>query len=192
MSAAATIIDRDFGWANTKLTLLDLGAEEPLEVAVGIRGHKGQVVPGRKKASIRVGAPARTRRGSEPEMTLVQIAMVNEFGARWRFGHGGRIPERSFLRSSFDENLAKYAERAIVGMRQAVQGKIKLPIMLGRLGALMVADVQRKIRKGPFVKNAPMTIALKGSTKPLIDSGRLRASIEAKVRPYGSGAGGGE
>ena len=50
------------------------------------------------------------------------------------------------------------------------------------LGEKVVADVQRKIVALKDPPNAPSTIAKKGSANPLIDTGRLRQSIDFEVR----------
>jgi len=52
---------------------------------------------------------------------------------------------------------------------------------LRRLGSVAVGDVQRTIRDIKQPPNAPSTIRKKGSDNPLIDTGRLRQSIEYAI-----------
>lgn len=54
-----------------------------------------------------------------------------------------------------------------------------------RLGLILTARMRRKIRGGVPPANRPMTVALKGSSKPLADSGRLFKSITWKVEGTG-------
>lgn len=54
-----------------------------------------------------------------------------------------------------------------------------------RLGLILSARMRRKIRSGVPPKNAPLTVALKGSSKPLADSGRLFKSITWKIENEG-------
>jgi phage gpG-like protein len=121
-------------------------------------------------------------------LTLVEVAAVHEFGTE-----DGRIPERSFLRGTLDRKSKPYGKllaAAVSGALEAV-GEDGLGDVAGAferglnlLGLRVVADVQTTIRdSGPgWPPNAPMTIARKGSSKPLIDTGRLRQSIRHAVR----------
>ena len=110
--------------------------------------------------------------------TMLTIAAANEFGVP------GRIPERSFLRSTADENAEEYGDEmgdAIV----RVMGGSSLGTELGRVGQRAVRDVQVKMRNLKDPPNAPSTIKAKGSSNPLIDTGRLRQSIDYEVRAAG-------
>lgn len=108
-------------------------------------------------------------------LSLAQIATVNEFG-------GGNVPERSFMRSTFDENRSKYQKRLERFLVQVIDGKIDLDRALGLMGTIVVRDVKVKIRDLRDPPNAPLTIKLKGSSNPLIDTGRMRQSIDFEVR----------
>lgn len=48
-----------------------------------------------------------------------------------------------------------------------------------------VGEVKKRIITGPFVPNAPTTIAKKGSDKPLIDTGQLLDAIDYKMHKPG-------
>jgi len=47
--------------------------------------------------------------------------------------------------------------------------------------------VQEKITNGSFAPNAPSTVMAKGSSKPLIDTGRMRQSVNYVIQQKGSG-----
>lgn len=105
-------------------------------------------------------------------LNLADIATFNEFGT-------DTIPARSFLRSTVDENKNYDAEiRALVrnlGARGALQA-------LELLGMKITADVKRKIVELDEPPNAPATVEKKGSSNPLIDTGRLRQGIDYEVK----------
>jgi hypothetical protein len=119
---------------------------------------------------------------------MADIATWNEFGTKATSKHPG-IPARSFMRSTFDEKLRTY-ERFIqknlgkVGgsMVRTGQGGITAEMFLNLLGEKIRADVQRKIVKLKDPPNQPSTIRKKKSSNPLIDTGRLRQSIDFEVK----------
>ncbi len=159
-----------------------LGSAKAAYVVVGVRQEKGAMrlrrtgEPGARKAVADATAP-----------TMVMIATVNEFGS-----DDGRIPERSFMRSTFDENETKYRARLTKGVRQAIDAALvksgagpmvaTLERALQLTGVVVARDVQEKIRDLKDPPNAEYTIQQKGSSSPLQDSGRLRQSIDWEVR----------
>jgi len=148
----AKVKDKDRGYQAFKKQLEEISGHH---VVVGIRGEAGA-------ASVEDGGP-----------TVAQYATWNEFGTE-------TIPERSFLRSTVDENKTKY-----FGMLEKALGKKKeedLDKALAILGEVAASDVRAKIVNGPFVPNSPATIAAKGSSKPLIDTGTMRNAVSYEVR----------
>ena len=105
---------------------------------------------------------------------LVIYAASNEFGTE-------KNPERSFLRSTVDEKKRKFIKFIDRQKINIVKSRISRNVALRRLGVFAESEVVKKINRGPFVPNKPSTIAKKGSSKPLIDTGRMRASIISKV-----------
>lgn len=109
---------------------------------------------------------------SKTGLTVARIAAIHEFGS-------GKIPERSFMRSTFAEQRPKYV-RAIRGLiRDALLGKIAPVQTLQTLGLRLASDMKRKITAGDGVPppNAPSTISRKGSFRTLVDTGRMLAAI---------------
>lgn len=92
------------------------------------------------------------------------------------------IPSRPFMRSSFDENMGKIDKFAQDAIARAVIAKISFRQALDLIGQKMTGLIQRKIVSGPWTPNAPSTIKKKKSSRPLIDTGRLRQSIRHVVR----------
>ena len=114
---------------------------------------------------------------------LVQYAAANEFGVPGptRNGKAWRVPPRPYLRSTLADNKDVY-ETALSSAARRIASGGDPERELGLLGLRVVADVQRKITKLRKPPNAPSTIRRKGSSNPLIDTGRLRASITYVVR----------
>lgn len=162
MRASDRVIDRNMGYQELKDRLRLLG--EP-KVIVGIRQEHGQKIANEDD--------------EESELTLAEVASVNEFGSE-----GGHIPERSFMRSTFDENVKKYGKALEKGLKEALDDDfdvLHIRNALGRVGLRVTRDIQRKIRALREPPNAPRTIAEKGSDNPLIDTGRMRQSIDHEI-----------
>lgn len=128
-----------------------------------------------KDKAVRRGKGGSIRNTDQP---LAVIAAIHEFGL-------GDMPQRSFLRSAYDENLPmidKMIQRVADG---AVFG-LGTNAALNQLGNVVQGMVQRKIVDGPFVPNSPATIKRKKSSKPLIDTGHLRQSIRYVIERKGA------
>lgn len=97
-------------------------------------------------------------------------ATANEFGTR-------RIPERSFMRSTFDEQAAELGRLRARLVGGVIDGKLTARQAMGFLGEQHQQDVQAKIRSGVPPANAPETIARKKSTTTLVDTGEMAQSI---------------
>ncbi len=115
-------------------------------------------------------------------LTVAGVAAVHEFGTA-----DGRIPERSFLRATFDANNSRYAGMAKRIAARVVDGEDPEGLLTA-LGLTIAGDVQERIAAGIEPTLAPATVARKGSSTPLIDTGRLRQSISSRVRRYVPGA----
>lgn len=110
------------------------------------------------------------------------IAAVHEFGITIRKETGSIvIPERSFLRSTFDEKNDEWIKFVKKQLPKLLDGQMSARTICERLGAKMVGDIQKKLTQLDDPPNAPSTIAQKGSSNPLIDKGGLRQRITYKV-----------
>ena len=128
---------------------------------------------------VAVGLPADS--GNHPDgMSLVLLGAIHEFGAP-----KAGIPERSFLRvplRSAQDELAKVFKQL---MKQVAAGDITFDQALNQLGAKGASISQEAIAEGINPPNKPATVARKGSSKPLIDTGTLRQAITWVVRDKG-------
>ncbi|CAM4012561.1 hypothetical protein [Mesobacillus zeae] len=91
------------------------------------------------------------------------------------------IPERSFMRSTFDEKNDEWV-RFMQGMvNQVLARKMDVQTLYERLGAKVAADIQEKMTSMKNPANSESTVANKGSSNPLIDTGGLRSRVTWKV-----------
>jgi len=103
-----------------------------------------------------------------------------EIGSFHEFGLG--VPERSFLRSTFDEKEGSYRNiLSKLATRTAKQLKGNIPLEL--LGLKVEADVKNKIRSNIPPPLSEATLARKkGKNVALIDTTQLIESIDYEVR----------
>jgi hypothetical protein len=141
---------------------------EPRAVLVGIlldgaefRGKDGSSADGQAKDG--------------PEgLTVVEVGIFHEFG----FG----VPKRSFIRDGFDESeraLKTLGRRLAVGV---VDAKITKRTWLLAMGSKARSSFIRRINKGIAPGLSEVTIARKGSSRALIDTGQLKGSITYSLR----------
>jgi len=107
------------------------------------------------------------------EGEIARIATIHEYGAP-----EAGIVERSWLRETLRR---KHAELV------ALQGKLTRLVIAGRLAPRAAASLlgtwaagaikARITSEGDFAPLAPSTIAAKGSSRPLVDTGQLVGSI---------------
>ncbi len=107
-------------------------------------------------------------------VTVVSIATFNEFGT-------SKIPERSFIRSTMDEEKAGLIRKTRALFFQMASGRMTTKRALSILGQLITAKIKRKITVLKKPPNAPITIKRKGSSNPLIDTGFMRQKIRDEL-----------
>ncbi|CAN7389681.1 hypothetical protein [Neorhizobium sp. LjRoot104] len=139
------------------------------KVAAGLKGP----------SKVKVGFPA-----GEADADNIQKAVWNEFGTRGGAsggGWGGPIPERPFMRNAIRDNQASYRDGMKNSAAKLLRGETGLRTVLSKLGIKAQGDIQAEITSLSNPPNSPVTIALKGSSNPLIDSGEMRGAVTWKV-----------
>ncbi len=175
----AEVSDKDHGWA---ALLKHVHENEKQYAKVGVIGDAGAQQNGK--------------------LTVAEIGAVNEFGTEDKI-----IPERSFIRSTFDRERGALIDLSRKLFGQFVDGKMTIDRALGLMGASLAASIKKTIAGGVAPPNAPYTMLRKAMTgksaryfkpvknnrnslgrgfaqagvlaavKPLIDTGRLLGSI---------------
>lgn len=110
---------------------------------------------------------------------VCDVAAWNELGTV-------NMPSRPFLRKSVDENEGKINSFLQSKMKDLVRG-VSAEQVLKEIGIFQKDLIQEKITEGSFAPNAESTVRQKGSSKPLIDSGRMRQSVNYVIQKKGSG-----
>jgi molybdopterin synthase catalytic subunit len=156
------ITEKDFGMNAIIRNLEDLKGKG---VKVGLQGTSGNKKHDKSKTE-----------------TVVDIATKHEFGTN-------RIPERSFLRATYNiqrQNWLKYNNEIINKLVVQKTPLSPLKVFLGLIGERMQKDIKKFIRSGVNPPNTPSTLknklrlTRKGSEKtpkPLIDTGQMLNSI---------------
>lgn len=106
---------------------------------------------------------------------------IAEYGAYNEYGTGN-IPERSFMRSTFDEKINDIGRDISSKYAQVQSGQLTVYAALNLVGMRHGRDIQRKIGSGIGPENSPATIAIKGSDRTLIDTGSMINSVRHIVR----------
>ncbi|MCD8364444.1 MAG: hypothetical protein LUC83_01265, partial [Clostridiales bacterium] len=92
---------------------------------------------------------------------------------------------RPFMRDSVNlhkEEISTFAAKAA----QAIAKGGTAEQALKQIGLLQKSLVQDQITNGDYTPNAKSTIRKKGSAHPLIDTGRMRQSVNFQVRERSS------
>jgi len=188
MSDKVRIKDDDKKWQKLKDEVQKLGGGR---VTIGVHGKAGKTKDG--------------------DLTMANLAAVHEFGVTiqhpggtpYKFGPSGEviftskgdeeavgvtepheivIPERSFIRSTIDENVEEYGRIIAALMAQWATLKRDRASVYKVIGMKITADIRNKTITLKDPPNAASTIRRKGSSNPLRDSGRLGNSVDYIVK----------
>ena len=123
--------------------------------------------------AVYVGFPAEFNEKVEgsDNFNLASLAAVLEFGNE-------RIPSRPFLRQTLAENQEKYTTLFV----KLFESGVSIEQIYEQIALIAQGDVQQNIANGKWTANAPGTIKSKKSSKPLIDTGKLRQSVKGIVK----------
>lgn len=139
-------------------------------------------IPSIKNAAVTVGIQSDAGSDDDEDSTpLAAIAFWNEQGTDGG-GWGGPIPERPFMRDTFDQQKDKWGRAADTAISAILSGKFDPERAFGVLGQMSEDDIKAAITNGDWVKNSEATIELKGSSQPLIDTGAMRQAIRYEVK----------
>jgi phage gpG-like protein len=152
------VIDRDRGYKAFMKRLKEAQGGAKRIVKVGVFGKAGNA------------------KHTTAKMSNVELAAIHEFGR-------GRVPERSFIRSTVDENRPAYESMLRRVAHGVVDGKVTVERGLAIVGEKVRSDIQNKITSNIPPSLNPETIRAKGSSIALVDTGQLLNSITYEVVP---------
>ena len=105
---------------------------------------------------------------------VAAVAAKNEFGTG-----DGRIPERPFFRRAMaetEDGITNVLKSGIDPQKMVVDERLA-----EKVGAYVQGEIQESITALKEPPNVPETIANKGSSNPLIDTGFMRESVAYEV-----------
>lgn len=117
--------------------------------------------------------PSITSKAARP-IALSELAAIHELGLG--------VPKRPFIEPSLKANRKKYLAYAGRQITPIIRRRQSLNNTWQTIGTMAVADIQKYMLTATFTPLSPVTIARKGSSKPLIDTGQMRQSITYRVK----------
>lgn len=119
------------------------------------------------------------QRGTQNEdgVDVVDYASFNELGT-------SDIPSRPFMKQSF-ENHEPELFQACKKVHTVLSQGGTCNSSLNELGVFLKTLIQREITEGGFEPNSELTVLIKGSDTPLIDSNLMRETVNYVIRKGG-------
>jgi hypothetical protein len=139
------------------------------------------------KVPTRLPGPQRVKVGfpsGEADQDIINRAIWNNFGTKGGAsggGWGGPIPERPFMQNAMRANQIRYVTAMRSSAAKIVRGETTLTQTIQKLGIFAQGHIQEEITSLSSPPNSPVTIALKGSSSPLIDTGEMRGAVTFKA-----------
>jgi phage gpG-like protein len=112
--------------------------------------------------------------GGDASTNMAERAAVHEFGTR-----KGNIPPRPFNRRAWSRHkneVIKLMDKKYNDILKT-KGRATVKKALQDIGGFFEGKLKETITEGGFISLKPATIARKGSTTPLIDTGDMRRRI---------------
>ncbi|KHD86371.1 hypothetical protein NG54_03385 [Heyndrickxia ginsengihumi] len=135
----------------------------------------------------------------DSDIEMVDLARIHEYGCdiqvtpkmRAWFAYNGypmkpettviHIPERSFLRSGYDENIDSITKKIKEMMPDVIAAEVDPDMFMDAIGEEFAGLIQKKLKSIDSPPNTKMTLQRKDSTNPLQDSGQLVGAIRHEV-----------
>jgi phage gpG-like protein len=182
-----TVQDDRVAWDRTVKALHELAI---FRITIGVHGDAkardgGPGLTNAKLAAIHEFGGTFTHPGGTPYKIVAGKAFFVAKGTPGATGvtkpHTITIPARSFLRGAVDENVDQLSTLIAKQIDQIADGKQTGRGAAEIIGIYMQGLVQKRISDGIAPANKAATIKRKGSSKPLVDTGELKASIVWKI-----------
>tara|TARA_R110000868_G_scaffold220188_1_gene471292 strand:- start:1679 stop:2155 length:477 start_codon:yes stop_codon:yes gene_type:complete len=141
---------------------------DPKELTVQLEKRLAEIA----ETQLLVGIPKEAMSTEEKGVYLADIADKNNFGS-----YSEHIPARPFGSTTvpvFKDKIMDFFQKE---MADALKGKRAVKQAFDRVGFVVAGFMKQNLSTGKWAPNAPLTIKLKGSSKPLIDTGEMRRAI---------------
>jgi hypothetical protein len=167
--------------------IIKVGIPKEVEVsteAINYSQEKKQIArAGREKMSdVILGTKLNEQKLKQNEEQYVaDIAWKNNEGS-----FSEKIPARAFGSTMIRRYSSKIQKLINKEMKAYTEGQQSLEEAYNRIGLACAGYMKDNLTNGNWQANAPLTIFLKGSRKPLIDTGQMRQSITYIVKDKNS------
>lgn len=132
----------------------------------------------KRNVMAKVGIMGEKAQAEHNGITNVELAAIHEFGAP-----AAGIPARSFLRASLRARLDEIRPVQEMVAKAVVHGNMDAERGAGLIGAKGAAVVKRYITDGQVTPpDSPQTVARKGSSQTLVDTGQLLGAVSWEVQ----------
>lgn len=118
--------------------------------------------------------------GHSEGLSVADIAAFHEYGTQ-------TVPMRSYIRAWYDENPEFIRTTLKRELTEAAAGKRTVDQAMERAALIFEGSVKQRIARNIPPPLAPSTVARKGSSVALIDTGQLRNAIRGRVKAKDSG-----
>lgn len=92
-----------------------------------------------------------------------------------------RIPERSFIRSGWDNSKNRIYEKIESLLRNVIDDGVDFDVFFKEVGREVEGELKKQLVEVSSPGLADVTIERKGSSNPLVDTGSLLSSISNRV-----------
>lgn len=160
--------------ARSRVRVIDRGWNN---IVQGVNSLSGGVVKVGFPTGGDIKPPNRRGSGHSPYQNIPELSLIAfdlEYGT-------SKFDGWPFMRNAMDHNLRPLTRLGIGVYRAVIAGRMSPDTALGLLGEKLVAFTRRQIRNLRHPPNAPLTIALKKSDNPLIDTGQMVQSVQRHV-----------
>ncbi|EST12048.1 hypothetical protein [Sporolactobacillus laevolacticus] len=136
---------------------------------------------------------------SGTDISIADLAEIHEFGCKIPVSDKMRkylasqglylkastqyinIPERSFIRSGWDNSEDEVMDKLEELIGELVQKRIPINILLDMIGLEAKGKLQQYARDVGNPPNHPFTVDQKGSSNPLVDTGEMIGAMDYEV-----------
>jgi hypothetical protein len=171
MQSDPKLVGNEFKKKIEKIMSMTVKVGIPKEVAVKEKSEKSKALRLKQK-NIYLSKEEIEKTEEKQEEYVADIAFKLNYGS-----YAEHIPPRPFGSTTIPRYEKRINEIIVEEFEKYLEGRQSLKKSYGRVGIMLQLFMQHNLRFGGWKPNAPLTVALKGSSQPLIDTGQMRQSI---------------
>lgn len=110
---------------------------------------------------------------ADADVPMATLAAWNELGTE-------NVPPRPFMRQGA-EILEQRRGLLVPHVKRLASGKIHADKFMAAVGAMLKGSIEAAVARGDFAPLSATTVAAKGSTEILVDSGQMLDSLDVQL-----------